>query len=236
MFRVVLVSTSFHEQELLEAVYAENDTGQFSFETTASFGQEAVFWTHVDVLILLVPVDPQLQKAFLDRLPTVSRKTKLIILTEQFTPLLMQASQIFQGVRLMKAPVNGYALYRALIDITTNYPVGQQQVHPRYLTDLPIQVVSDLKGLRMTARMKNLSVGGAYFEVSEELALAGPAKKLTRGDLIRLAIQMPAGKKYDFDAKLVWTRPSLADAIEGFGCAFLNKEQVYDSLLSQVGE
>lgn len=229
MGRVVLVSTSYKEQEELEEVYAAHKTNLFTFETTASFAQEASFWSAVDVLILHVPEDPVIQAAFLARLREKLPSTlRVIIMTAQMNTPILQLSQSLQRVRILKLPVNGYVLYRTLIDVTTDYPPGQQQAHPRYLTDLSIQVSSDLKSLQAEARLKNLSIGGAYFET----ALTAPP--FASGDLIRLSIVMPGNKRYEFDAKIVWRRSQESPGVLGYGCAFLNKEQVYDSLLSHM--
>lgn len=232
--RVVLVDTSYEHQQGLEDVNETHTSGQFTFETTASFAQDAAFWAGVDVLVLNVPDDPMIQGAFLDKLKAqVGTKTRVIILAPQLNPALLQISHHYPKVRLMKRPVTGYALYRALIDITTEYPLGRQQVHPRFLTDLAVEVVSDLKSVQRTARVKNLSISGAYFETDE--VVPGFAK----GDLVRLAIELPvagaAPKGYQFDARIVWLKALEEGRGTGYGCAFLNKEQVYDELLAQVG-
>lgn len=231
--RVVLVDTSFEHQEGLEEVHRAHDTGEFTFETTSSFATDAADWADVDALILNVPDDGMIQAAFLDKLRAqVTLKTRVMILAPQMNPSLIQISHHFPKVRLMKKPVTGYALYRALVDITTDYPAGQQQVHPRFLTDLTVEVVSDLKSIKRTARVKNLSISGAYFEAPEANAA------FAKGDLVRLAIAPAPGggsKTYQFDARVVWTRPLEKGAGTGYGCAFLNKEQVYDELLAQVG-
>lgn len=239
MARVVIVSTSFEEQTKLEEMLALHRGGHhgsaehggtpFSFETTVSFGQEPEYWTNVDVLVLRVFEDPALQFAFLHKLETVNKSVRLIILAESFSPQLMQVSQVIPRVRLLKLPVEGYTLYRSLIDLTTDYPPGQTQIHPRYLTDLNVDVVSDLKSLKRDARMKNLSIGGAYFEVTESSA------SFQKGDLIRMGVEIPAKRRYDFDARVVWVRSGPQGDVVGYGCTFLNKEEVYDSLLAQVG-
>lgn len=228
--RVVVVSTSFAEQEGLEEINNNHESAQFVFETTSSFAQDSSFWAGVDVLILNVPNDGMVQAAFLDKLKSqVGTKTRVIILAPQINPSLIQMSHHFPKVRLIKQPVEAYDLFRAVIDITTDYPIGQQQVHPRFLTDLHVDVVSDIKSLRKSCRVKNLSVSGAYFETE----VTNPT--FAKGDLVRMSIGLPHGKTYELDAKIVWTK-SLSDLGQlGYGCTFLNKEQVYDQLLAQVG-
>ncbi|MBX3018320.1 MAG: PilZ domain-containing protein [Bdellovibrionaceae bacterium] len=237
--RVVLVDTSYEHQQRLEDVNEAHTSGQYTFETTASFAHDAAFWAAVDVLVLHVPDEPMIQGAFLEKLKAqVGPKTRVIIMAPQMNPALIAVSHQFPKVRLMKLPVTGYALYRALVDITTDYPRGQQQVHPRFLTDLAVEVVSDLKSVKSPARVKNLSISGAYFETVETTEAQAV---FVVGDLVRMAIALPTGaaggvpKAYQFDARIVWQRPLEDGQGIGYGCAFLNKEQVYDELLAQVG-
>lgn len=228
--KVVLVDTSYGHQEDLEDVNKTHNSGQFTFETTASFAQDAQFWAAVDVLVLNVPDDGMIQNAFLEKLKAnVPAKTKVVILAPAINPSLIQVSHNYPKVRLMKLPVTGYALLRVLVDLTTDYPRGQHQVHPRFLTDLEVAVVSDLKSVRSISRIKNMSISGAYFETVE----AKPT--FAKGDLVRLSIQLPQGKTYEFDARIVWVKDIAADGVYGYGCVFLNKEQVYDELLAKVG-
>jgi len=228
--RVVLVSTSFAEQEGLEDIHGIHNSGQFTFETTASFAQDSSFWAAVDVLILNVPDDTMIQAAFLEKLKAqVGTNVRVMILTPQINPQLIQVSHQFPKVRLIKQPVSSYMLYRSLVDLSTDYPLGQQQVHPRFMTDLEVPVVSDLKSVKLISRVKNLSVSGAYFEVNETTAT------LAKGDLVRLTIGFPQSKSYELDAKVVWSKLMPEAQAIGYGCAFLNKEQVYDQLLAQVG-
>lgn len=232
--RVVLVDTSFEHQERLEDVHETHASGQFTFETTASFAHDPAFWSGVDVLVLHVPDEPMIQSAFLEKLKTqIGPRTRVIILAPAINPALIAVSSQYPKVRLLKLPVTGYELYRALVDITTEYPLGQQQVHPRFLTDLPVEVLCDMKFMKLSARVKNLSISGAYFEISDI------GSTFAKGDLVRLAIQMPTGasasKSYAFDARIVWIKALSEGGGTGYGCAFLNKEQVYDELLAQVG-
>lgn len=229
MARVVIVSTSFEEQLMLEEMQARHDRELFRFETTVSFAQEADYWSHVDVLILRIFEDPALQFAFLHRLEAVHKSVRLIVLTDSFSPQLMQVSQVIPRVRLLKTPADSYTIFRTLVDITTDYPPGQTQVHPRYLTDLNIGVVSELRSLKREARMRNLSIGGAYFEISESTA------SFEKGDLIRMSVHIPSKRNYEFDARVVWVRSENENSVVGYGCIFLDKEEVYDSLLAQVG-
>lgn len=238
MGKVLIVSTSLQEQEMLQDVYSHHNTGQFTFETTASFGQPAHYWfqSAPQVLILNMPEDPSLQAYYFEKLRSdMPVSMRIIFLCAAMTQGLMEASTLFERVRLIKTPVTGFFLYRAMIDITTDYPPNQQQVNPRYLTDLPVLLRSEReKGApSIEAQMKNLSIGGAYFEVEE----TSPTFNVEEG--IKMTVELAGIRSYQFDARIVWRKTeTAADGRNkmGYGCAFLNKEDVYDSLLAQVGK
>lgn len=231
----MIISNSLHEQEMLQEVYSHHNSGQFTFETTASFGQAAHFWfqSAPQVLILNMPEDPALQHFYFEKLKSdVPVTLKIIFLCAAMTPGLMESSTLFERVRLIKTPVTGFFLYRALTDITTDYPPNQQQIHPRYLTDQEILVHSvDENSGSVQAQMKNLSISGAFFEVLEST----PSFKVE--ETIKLSIELVGLRVYQFDAKVVWRKTEGGEDGKtrvGYGCAFNNKEDVYDSLLSQV--
>lgn len=231
MIKVLIVSTSFDEQQHLEEVASQHSSGRFVFETTSSFSQDPEFLLMaIDVLALSLPPEADLQEAYFTKIKRdISADKPMLFLCEKMSPELIRMSQTWKKLRLIKTPIDPDSLFRALVDITTDYPSGQQQVHPRYLTDLNIEVISDIKSVRQKARMKNLSIGGAYFEVTDTNS------GFQTGDLVRLSISLSESRSYEFDAKIVWNRPAPENAAIGYGCTFLNKEQVYDALLSQVG-
>lgn len=229
MIRVILISTSYELQEGLAKVNASHSPGRYNWETTASFAQEPAFWANVDLLILDIPADALIQSAFVEKLKAqVPHDKRLIVLAPVLHPVLLQISQAFPKVRLIKMPAEASAIYRTLVDLTTAYPQGYQQIHPRYLTDLSATIVSDVKAIRIEATIKNLSVGGAYFEIVES------QPTFQDGDLVRMSIGSAGSKTYAFDAKLVWAKPVPIHNSYGYGCSFLSKDQVYETLLAQV--
>lgn len=237
MGKVLIVSTSLQEQELLQEVYSHHNTGQFSFETTASFGQPAHYWfqSPPQVLILNMPEDPGLQSYYFEKLRAdMPVNMRIIFLCSAMTQGLMEASTLFERVRLIKTPVTGFFLYRAVIDITTDYPPNQQQLNPRYLTDQPVLIRSSDGGggPSVEAQMKNLSIGGAFFELQEST----PTFKVEEN--IKMTVELAGIRSYQFDARIVWRKldTSAERNKMGYGCAFLNKEAVYDSLLAQVAK
>lgn len=220
---------------MLQEVHSHHNTGQFTFETTASFGQPAHYWfqSAPQVLVLNLPEDPSLQAYYFEKLRSdMPVSMRIIFLCSAMTQGLMEASTLFERVRLIKTPVTGFFLYRAVIDITTDYPPNQQQVHPRYLTDQNVLVRSnDGSGASLEAQMKNLSIGGAYFEIFE----SSPTFEIEES--IKMTVELSGIRSYQFDARVIWRKSEVAvDGKNkvGYGCAFANKEEVYDSLLSQV--
>lgn len=231
MAKVLIVSTSFEEQKKFEEVYVHHNTGQFSFETTASFGQDASWWAlqAPAALVLALPDDEQLLSFYFEKLTKdVPRTTKILFLASNISPGLMKVSGLFSRIRIIKTPVQPFFLYRSLVDLTTEFQSGKAQIHPRYLTDQSIQVTSDFRSKSATGQMKNLSIGGMYFELNEQI----PTFQV--GDLVRVAIGLAGLRSYDFDAKVVWSKTSLNQEATGYGCTFLNREQVFDTLLTQI--
>ncbi len=237
MGKILIISNSFQEQEMLLEVYSHHNTGQFTFETTASFGQPAHYWfqSQPQVLILTMPDDPALQNYYFEKLRSdVPVNLRIIFLCPAMTQGLMEASTLFERVRLIKTPVTGFFLYRAVTDVTTDYPPNEQQIHPRYLTDQQIRLHLVNGGSQVEAKMRNLSISGAYFEIEENT----PTFKIE--DTVRMTVELAGIRGYQFDARIVWRKAEVkVDGgvnTMGYGCSFLNKEAVYDSLLSQVAK
>lgn len=231
MGKVLIVSTSFDEQKKLEEVYVHHNTGQFTFETTASFGQDASWWALQSpvALILVLPDDEQLLNFYLEKLgKDVPRTTKILFLASNITPGLMKVTGLFSKIRIIKTPVQSFFLYRSLVDLTTEFPTGKAQIHPRYLTDQSVQVTSDIRAKSAVGQMKNLSIGGMYFELNEQIPT------FQKGDLVRVGVGLAGLRSYEFDCKVVWTRTSPNQEATGYGCTFLNREQVFDTLLTQI--
>jgi hypothetical protein len=229
--RVLIISTSLEEQNKIQGIAQYQNPGALAIETTASFGQDITYWTTQapDVLILQMPDDDLLQSYFFTKLrKDVSKNQPMIILCSTISSSLMQLSTEFSKVRMLKTPVEGFALYRGLIDLLADYKQGQRQVHPRYLTDQKIEIHSDFFDGRMTGQMKNLSLSGAYFE-SEDKTF-----EVQVGDFIKLSIfigQPP--KQYVFDVRVVWRKDQNSGAA-GFGVTFVDKEEVYNHLLKHL--
>jgi hypothetical protein len=219
------------EQRKIEEVAQYHNPSGLNIETTASFGQDITYWTAQapDVLVLQLPEDDLLQGYFFTKLrKDVPPSQAIVVLCTSISSPLMQLSMQFSKLRMIKTPVEGFALYRAVNELIADYKVGQKQIHPRYLTEQVIEVLSDMHNLRMSGTMKNLSLSGAYFEASQL-----PFEMKT-GDFVKLSIL--AGdppKQYLFDAKVVWCKLQPAGST-GYGVTFVNKEDVYNHLLKNL--
>lgn len=231
MKKVLIISSRMQEQDLLQNVALAHRPGAFSFETTASFGQDVTYWTAQapDVLILCLPDDDLMQGYFFTKLrKDVLKNQPIIFVSEKISAPMMQLSLHFSKVRMLKAPVEGNVLYRNVMDLTQEYEEGRKQVHPRYLTDQAVEVRSDMYEGAMKAVMKNLSVSGAYFETLEE------GFKIAAGDFVRLSVQIGTPLKlYVFDVKVVWAAEKHRQ-IRGYGCAFVDRDEVYNNLLKHI--
>lgn len=231
MKSVLIVSTSFTEQKMIEEVAQMHSPGSLQIETTASFGQDVTFWSMQapDVLILSLPDDDLLQGYFLIKLRKDVPKTQpIIVLCPTISQSLMQLSMQFSKLRLFKTPVDGYILMRSVTDLTKKYKEGETQAHPRYLTEQPVEVLSDVVDGRLPAVMKNLSLSGAYVESNSRGLL------VNEGDLVKISIYVgDQGRQYIFDVRVVWARPQ-KNGMTGYGITFVNKDEVYNSLLKNL--
>lgn len=215
---------------MVEEVARNHEQGSdFEFESTASFGQPPSFWeqTKIHVLVLRLPEDDLLQAAFFSRLrKDVPRQLPILILSPVISQPLLQLSSLFSKVRLLKLPLNGFTLYRALVDMTTTWEPGKQQVHPRYTTDQAISIRLKSGGPAVPGLLKNLSVGGAFFESRDQTLGLKPT------DDIVIDIDLPVGEpaKYEFDARIVWMKDG-PDGKVGYGCTFTDLDGVHKSLM-----
>ncbi|GIL16727.1 MAG: hypothetical protein BroJett040_04780 [Oligoflexia bacterium] len=228
MKKVLIISTSLEEQEKLEEVSKVHSPGAFQFQTTGSFGQAPEWWTQhlYDLVIIYLPADPVLQTYFFTKLrKDVPQDQALLLICPAISTAIMQLSQVFKKIKILKTPMSSFELYRGVVDVTTEYVPGKIQAQPRYLTDQEVVVSSDFKPGKIKARMKNMSVSGAFFE-SEDRDL-----QLDVDDLIRIQISVPNKKEYVFDAKVVWRKPQKVGYNIGYGVTFVDKDEVYQRLL-----
>jgi hypothetical protein len=226
---VLIVSISRDEQRALTVAASNVNNREFSFETTASFGQESSWWTTAgpDVLILCMPADDLMQGYFMTKLKQdVPRSIPLVVMSTVVTSNLMGLSQIFSRVRIVKSPASGESILKALRELTTVYGDQKKQVHPRYLTDQDIVISSELHGTETKAIMRNLSLSGIYFECLAEVT----DYKAT--DVVKINVQLGAPPRdYFFDAKIVWAKSLDTGTGWGFGATFVDKDEVYNHLL-----
>jgi hypothetical protein len=229
--KVLIISTSFDEQKKLEEVAFHHDRDGFSFETTASFGQDPSYWISQPpaLVIIQLPGDDILHTYYFAKLrSSVPTTQPLLFLCSEVTVPLMQLSQSFNRVRMMKAPVDGFALYRAVVDNTKEYEPGKQQVHPRYLTDQKVDILSDFHQGKIAGVMKNLSLTGAYIEAAQLAFPIEPENFIKVSALIG-----NSHRSFVFDAKVVWKKKQ-DDGVMGFGVMFVNRDDVYENLMKNI--
>lgn len=203
--------------------------GELLFETTASFGQEASWWTEnsPDCLLICLPPDDLMQSYFLTKLRAdVPRQLPIVLLSPSISVNLMHLSQVFGRVRMLKVPVEGMTVLRTIVELTTQWAAHETQIHPRYLTDQPVIVSSELTTGSLHGKMRNMSLSGAYFEAENDTL------RFKSGDILKMSVQVGnPPKDYVFDAKVVWMKPLDGAQGNGYGVAFVNKEEVYNHLL-----
>lgn len=231
MKKVLIISTSYDEQKMIEEVASQQQSVSFQIETTGSFGQKPEWWAQQapDVVLIKLPSDEFLQNFFFAKLKTDIPKTvSLLFICDSISAALMQMTTLFQKVRILKSPIESFDLFRALNELLADYEPGRQQASPRYMTNQAIIVSSDFKTGKLDALMKNLSISGAFFESKDN------SMGLANGDLIRIQIIIPGMKEYVFDAKIVWVRANQPGQANGFGCTFIDKNEVYNNLLKGI--
>lgn len=232
MKKVLIISTSLDEQKAIEEVARHHNPDAISIETTASFGQDGPWWivNAPEVLVIRIPEDALLQGYFFTKLrKDIPATQPIVIMCDTISASLMQLSQTFSKLRMIKTPYQGFFLYRTLIDLMKEYGPAQTQIHPRYLTNHPVEVLSDFSDGKLTADLKNLSLSGAYLE-SNSTTFAMKA-----GDFVKISVALgKAAKMYLFDAKVVWARPQATLGVTGYGLAFMNREEVYNNLLKNL--
>ena len=226
--KVLIVSTDLHEENMLKSVPQNEVVENLQIESTGSFGQEPTWWAQhaPDILIINLPDEEPLQNYFFSKLKTnVPKNQGILILSKNVSTSLMQLSGQFQKLRILKAPISATNLYKSIIDVVTSRETGKQQIHPRYMTDQDVTVTSDLKAGKMSSKMKNLSLTGAYIES------AANTIGLVIGDLVRIQIYTHNRKEYVFDGRVVWVKAPDGANFIGFGITFVDKEEVYNNLL-----
>lgn len=223
MNRVLFVSPTTDEQKSIEDVARHHEKGKdLELYTTSSFGQTDDFWNEaqIDLIVVSLPEDKFLQSAFLLKIRNQYPQNKsLILISPEITEGQLNLSSIFRKLRLLKSPIDGFSLYRAILDLLTPWQEGKQQNHPRYLTDQKI-LISRLNDEKVvTGQLKNLSVGGAFFELAD-LSLG-----LQTADEVRIEIPVPERTQIQFQAKIVWSR-EMKQGRHGYGCLFLLDDEL----------
>ncbi len=231
MKSVLVISATRDEQLKLESMARLHESQQIAVETTASFGQDVTFWTTQapDVLILSLPEDDLMQGYFFTKLKKdVPAAQPLICICSVISSPLLRLSMQFSKVRMLKAPVEAFTLFRAAVDLLQDYKGKKAQVHPRYLTEQPIEIRSDFHASALQGQMRNLSMSGAYLESSDL------KWNLKAGDFAKITVLPNAETKiYTFDVKVVWCKEQ-APNVRGYGVTFVNKEEVYNHLLKNI--
>ncbi len=215
---------------MVEEVASQHNPGRFQIESTASFAQGPEFWKlKADVLIINLPEDPLLQGYFFQKLKAdVPRTQPLILLCSAISSPLMQLSQQFSRVRMLKTPVVGFNLYKCAIDLLQDYEPGQTQIHPRYATHQVVELKSPNSATPMKAVMKNLSITGAYLESNDR------SFEIKTGDMLKIEVLLGDSKKeYSFDVKVVWLK-AMEDDTRSFGVTFVESDDIYNSLLKFI--
>lgn len=231
MKKVLIVSTSLDEQKSLEEVGAIRSIERLQITTTASFGQESGWWklNVFDCVLIHLPPEEYLELAFLKKLKRdIPKQIPVIFLVELVSGELLSQSKERDKIRILKKPLAADFIYRTILELTTDFGPGKQQLHPRFPTNQQIEMNCEYKKIAIEGVMKNVSLGGAYVESSQRKA------RLVAGDLLKLKIRSSAGKSYELDAKLIWKSelPSMNGL--GYGLSFVTMDGAFDRFMNGV--
>ena len=231
MKKVLIISPSLEDQKLIEEVAKDQQWGEgFDYQTTASFGQDSAWWLQakIDLLMIRLPEDELMQTFFFHKLKNdIPRSIPLAILTPKISQALLQLTPLFQKVRIVKAPVTGFFLYRVMVDLCTEWEEGKTQAAPRYLTEQEIIVGTRDTEKKTKAVMRNLSVSGVYFETPSTGLI------FKNEDIVNIQVVLDEGRSYDFDAKVVWVKDLGKKMGYGYGCNFLEMTDAYRTLIKK---
>lgn len=228
--RVLIISTSRALQNGLEHEISRRMDDSLIVSSTGSFGQDAAWWqfNRPSALVVHFPSDESLQSFFISKLSLdVPNDMAVVVVSELITPQVLKLSLAFRRLRVLKAPSSGEQLYRSVLEAMSEYNDLEQQRHPRFQTDQEVLVVSDFKPGQLKANLRNLSLSGAFIEAPTN------GMSLEKDDIIRVEISMAKEKRYQFDAKVVWVRGRTGGDF-GFGVRFIDKDEVYNTLLKGV--
>lgn len=233
MKKIIIVATSFDEHEILSGVAQHHKPGYFQFEVTASFGQSPEWWSekNPDLLILSLPDEEPYLTFFVNKLKNeTDKKLKMIWIVKDVSSELMKLSTTFEKVRILKRPFEDFGFYRAMVDLTTDYEEGKQQIHPRYSTEQDVKVLKKSANEVHVMKMRNLSRGGTYLE---SLATT-PAYNL--GDILEIDIFLEGlQREYKFEGEVVWKQEPTGIKKLGLGIRFVQTSilgNILDSLES----
>ena len=229
MKKILIIGISLDEQKIIEA-NKPSQMGPISVETTASFGQPAIFWktTPPSLLVVHLPQDQKLEAFFYKKIKTdLPPELPILFLTETISTALMQVANMMRKVRIMKTPIEEATLAKYLKELLLDFSSHQAAV--RYPTDQPVVIRSVFKGGSLKGVIKNLSKSGAYIETALE------SVKLDVEDVVVIEVKVDDAKTsepkiYNFDAKVVWRKSASATSI-GYGVTFLDKEDMLSSIL-----
>lgn len=192
-------------------------------KSLVSFGQDANWWRQqgLSLLIVNLPADPLIESAFLIKLRAdLPRETPLLLLVDTISSPVLQLTTAFDRVRLLKRPFESPALYRSVLDAITDRAPGTQQMFPRYQTDYPVTIQRGSQ--QVPAAIRNISIGGAYFETRGQMGIAPT-------DDVHIKLTLPNGSNHEFSSRVVWVR-DLPQG-QGCGCTFREMDQVYHQIL-----
>ncbi len=134
-------------------------------------------------------------------------------------------NEVFQELLILEKPFHE----KDLIGVSKKLIQGKkvdQRIHRRYPTNQIAKVELVTEGSLHDSHMFNLSKGGAYIELPQDL-------KLDEGDLLRLDIHLAQiDKKHDLHAKVVWTNKQARwNMGQSVGVEFISPDDIYSTLL-----
>ncbi len=129
---------------------------------------------------------------------------------------------------LLEKPYDDKDLVGLAQKLITGSPVNQR-IFRRFITNQMAHVEVFPTGDVLDSRIFNLSRGGAYLEVANEVSLK-------KGDIIKVDVKLrQINKRHGFHAKVIWTsEKAIWNKGKAVGIEFLKSESVYAEMLAAL--
>ncbi|MCB0415426.1 MAG: PilZ domain-containing protein [Bdellovibrionales bacterium] len=199
-------------------------TTQLSFDKRSSLS--FLRYEPPQIFVMEVPKVESNVSYFIDEVRAANFDRPIVLLGGKITTQRNKLNCDSKLIHFMDLPLNKDLLLSLLRKLLMN-PSCTPQRHPRFVTELELDIEAMQTGEVYTSKMVNLSKGGAFCEFQEN-------PKFQAGELIKLNIPSDGNiSERTLNGKVVWIqKKSLMNPTPGLGVRFVGVDELYQSLLS----